>query len=281
MGDKAGRWLRVSTGGQDEANQVPAVTGWVESHGYDASRAPYVVHGGSAFKGNKKFDETWEQVLADMRAGVIGVLVVWKSDRIDRKLNMLRMLAEVAEAGGRVEFVTDNPSLVLQAAQRVSQAGYAPTGAVLAPGWQYRSSAARTQQLVQNPVGSVTPFAANLAGLGMMYDPLRWNGNADAVIGQWSNAVTGVRRDITLKLFDTGIISNDDGTLAYNLLQQDMVALRATVRVGFLVVNPPTDSSYTGTPNSFSIVYNTNTPGVVGVSEPAQAKAPVSGRSRR
>lgn len=105
MTEPAGLWVRVSSGGQDEANQVPDNLAWVQSHGYDLA-ATYTVHGQSAFKGNKKFDEAWAQVLADMASGKITVLVVWKQDRIDRKLHTFQMLEQVLDAGGRVEFVT-------------------------------------------------------------------------------------------------------------------------------------------------------------------------------
>ena len=105
MTERAGRWLRVSGGGQDEALQVPDVDAWIAGHGYEAA-ATYTVHGGSAFTGNAKFDRTWAQVLDDMRHGRVTVLVTWKQDRLDRKLNTFQMLAQVVKAGGRVEFVT-------------------------------------------------------------------------------------------------------------------------------------------------------------------------------
>jgi DNA invertase Pin-like site-specific DNA recombinase len=98
-------WLRVSKSGQDEQSQVRDNERWIESHRYDLKRT-YTIHGKSAFKGNKKFDEAWEKVLSDIRDGIIKVLVVWKQDRLDRKLQTFQMLAQVVTAGGRVEFVT-------------------------------------------------------------------------------------------------------------------------------------------------------------------------------
>ena len=61
----------------------------------------------SAFKGNKKFDAEWAKVLKDITNGVFTVLVVWKTDRIDRKLETYKRIREVVEAGGRIEFVTE------------------------------------------------------------------------------------------------------------------------------------------------------------------------------
>ena len=57
MREQAGRWFRVSTGGQDEANQVPAVDRWCESHDYDVART-YTLHGKSASKGQQD-KEAW------------------------------------------------------------------------------------------------------------------------------------------------------------------------------------------------------------------------------
>lgn len=109
MGERAGMWLRVSSTEQDEASQQPTCERWIDGHGYELGPT-YTVHGGSAFKGNKKFDETWASVLDYFRTGQIQVLVVWKLDRIDRKLEALRMIKDVVALGGRVEF-SDQPHL--------------------------------------------------------------------------------------------------------------------------------------------------------------------------
>ena len=45
-------------------------------------------------------------------------------------------------------------------------------------------------------------------------------------------------QDITFKLFTEGIVQNTDGSIAYNLMQNDMVALRATMRLGWEIPNP-------------------------------------------
>lgn len=44
---------------------------------------------------------------------------------------------------------------------------------------------------------------------------------ASALAGDWNNAVYSMRQDMTFQIFDTGVISDDDGKIVYNLLQQD------------------------------------------------------------
>jgi DNA invertase Pin-like site-specific DNA recombinase len=105
MGESSGRWLRVSSAGQDEQSQLPELVRWETGHGYTMA-AEYTIHGHSAFKGNKTFDAEWARVLEDMRSGKITVLVVWKQNRLDRKLHTFQMLQQVVEVGGRVEFVS-------------------------------------------------------------------------------------------------------------------------------------------------------------------------------
>jgi len=50
--------------------------------------------------------------------------------------------------------------------------------------------------------------------------------------------VVGVRSDISLKVLDQAVIQDNTGEIVYNLPQQDMVAVRATFRIGWQVSNP-------------------------------------------
>ena len=52
------------------------------------------------------------------------------------------------------------------------------------------------------------------------------------ISGDFSQLVYSIRQDITFKLFTEGVVQNTDGTIAYNLMQNDMVALRAVMRLG-------------------------------------------------
>lgn len=60
------------------------------------------------------------------------------------------------------------------------------------------------------------------------------------ISGDFSQLVYSIRQDITFKLFTEGVVQNPDGTIAYNLMQNDMVALRAVMRLGWEIPNPIT-----------------------------------------
>lgn len=106
MAEQAGAWQRVSTGGQDEASQLPDLVTWCDSHGYEIARR-YVLHGKSASKGRQ--DAALDQVIRDMQDGTITVLVVWQSSRIERRgaTSVFDLARRVREAGGRIEYVQD------------------------------------------------------------------------------------------------------------------------------------------------------------------------------
>jgi DNA invertase Pin-like site-specific DNA recombinase len=106
VGESAARWLRVSTGDQDEANQVPDVDGWCRDHGY-VVRKTCTLRGKSASKGQQ--DKALDDMIEDMRRGVFTVLVVWASDRIERRgaYSAFDLARRVKQAGGRIEYVKD------------------------------------------------------------------------------------------------------------------------------------------------------------------------------
>jgi len=60
----------------------------------------------------------------------------------------------------------------------------------------------------------------------------------EAIIGDFTNLVVGVRRDFTYKMLTESVITDNTGAIIYNLAQQDMTAMRLTFRAGYQVSNP-------------------------------------------
>ena len=92
----------MSSGGQDEANQVPAIERYCAGHSYSIERR-YELNDKSASKGEQQ--EALDAMVHDMREGATEVLVCWHSDRLERRgaEALFSLLSQVRDAGGRIE----------------------------------------------------------------------------------------------------------------------------------------------------------------------------------
>jgi hypothetical protein len=152
------------------------------------------------------------------------------------------LVVDAIAAGNTTPSTTDSAHDVLRAAEIVSKEGYRPGSALVRPGWQYAASAQRTMALQSNPVGADTPYALSIGGLAIATDPPVWDRTiCESIVADWDLVVIGIREDIKMEIFNTGVISDETGKVVLNLLSQDTSALRATFRVGFLLAKPATD----------------------------------------
>jgi HK97 family phage major capsid protein len=154
----------------------------------------------------------------------------------------ISLYEDAVAAGNTITAGSDPIPSVLDAAEVVAADGYIPTGAVVRPGWQYKAASVRSDSLVANPAGASSPYPMTLAGLGIYTDPPRWQpALAEAIVADWTNVLVGIRKDFTVKMFDTGVIQDETGAIVANLMQQDTSAMRAVMRVGYLLAKPVTD----------------------------------------
>jgi len=58
------------------------------------------------------------------------------------------------------------------------------------------------------------------------------------VSGDWNQLVWAYRQEISFKIFTEGVITDAAGNIQMNLMQQDAIAMRAVMRLGWQVPNP-------------------------------------------
>lgn len=61
---------------------------------------------------------------------------------------------------------------------------------------------------------------------------------AEFIAGDFNDLVYAIRQDMTYKVLTEAVISDASGKVLYNLAQQDMVALRCVLRLGWATPNP-------------------------------------------
>src|SRR5574341_179472 len=60
------------------------------------------------------------------------------------------------------------------------------------------------------------------------------------ISGDFSELVYSIRQDVSVKILTEAVIQDSAGNIIYNLAQQDMVALRCVIRLGWEMPNPVT-----------------------------------------
>ena len=169
---------------------------------------------------------------------------------------------------GAMLFNIDRPATWPQGLfQQLSAAGHTVE---LGTGTDIASDISSMMALVESDGFEVTGFAsdvalrANLRDLrdaanGLLYQPSLLTGTPNTLYGQpihhvrngtwdsskvrviggdWSQTMYSIRQDITYKLLDQAVISDGDGNIVHNLAQQDSVALRCVMRLGWQIANP-------------------------------------------
>jgi HK97 family phage major capsid protein len=65
-----------------------------------------------------------------------------------------------------------------------------------------------------------------------------WTAPNEALAGDFSMGMLGVRQDLTYKILDQAVITDNAGVVIYNLPQQDMLAMRVVARYAWQVATP-------------------------------------------
>jgi HK97 family phage major capsid protein len=160
-------------------------------------------------------------------------------------------------SGAGADFAVD----VSTVAEKVAMDGFAVDGFISRPGLTWKLNGIRSTQ-------GVPIYQPNLQGTpgGTLYGyPMSelkngaWDmSEAELLMGDWSKAIVGMRQDISFKMFTEGVISDDDGKVILNLMQQDSVAMRVVARFAFATANPATRlNTNSATRSPFGVVQAT------------------------
>lgn len=160
-------------------------------------------------------------------------------------------------AGTGADFGVD----VSTTAEKVALDGFAVNGFVSRPGLTWKLNGIRSEQglPIYQPNMQGTP-GGTLYGYGMSeLTNGAWDmSEAELLMGDWRKAIVGLRQDITFKMFTEGVISDDDGKVILNLMQQDSVAMRVVARFAFATANPATRlNTNSATRSPFGVVQST------------------------
>lgn len=125
---------------------------------------------------------------------------------------------------------------------KVEADGFAVTGHVAALSMKAKLRGLR-DGATGVPIFSRTPQAATPYELDGVPMDFPTNGSVDPatsllISGDYQQAMYSIRQDVTYKVLDQAVIQDGAGTIIYNLAQQDMVALRVTMRLGWQLPNP-------------------------------------------
>lgn len=127
--------------------------------------------------------------------------------------------------------------------KKLAESGFALDGFASKPGINWQLIGLRSES--GNPIYSPSLAAGQPSTLyGYPLNEVT-NGSWDAeeaemIAADWDKFVVGIRQDITFKVFDSGVISDGDGKVIVNLMQQDAKALRVVFRVAYQVAAPLT-----------------------------------------
>ncbi|MBC3186294.1 phage major capsid protein [Corynebacterium sp. zg-331] len=128
-------------------------------------------------------------------------------------------------------------------AGKVAKQGYQVNGFLSEPGLNWELIGLRTAQGAPIYAPSIAEGQPDTL-FGRPLDEVYTGGfdaaKAKLIAVDWSRFVVGIRQDVTYDLFSEGVITDANGKVLFNLMQQDAKALRVVMRLGYQVAAPAT-----------------------------------------
>jgi hypothetical protein len=79
---------------------------------------------------------------------------------------------------------------------------------------------------------------ATLYGLDVEVAPVWDDTKGDAIVGDWTKLIIGLRQDIRFDMSDSAILQDGTGDIIANAFQDDLVAMRCYMRLGAAIGSP-------------------------------------------
>lgn len=203
-----------------------------------------------------------EAVLDDAEFDIMGEITPRISEAIGQKIDAAIIFGDnrpsewqndiitlARQAGNNVtpESGKDYYDLILGEAgvfSKVEDCGYGVTGALAGMSMKSKLRGLRDttgQPIFKSSIQEKATYALDGAPMHFPENGSFYNNIAQLVVGDFKQAVYSIRQDITVKILDQGVIQDPvTKEIVYNLAQQDMIALRVVMRMGWALPNPAT-----------------------------------------
>lgn len=144
------------------------------------------------------------------------------------------LIPSIISAGAQVEEGDNFYSDINDVMTKVEESGYNVTGLLGGVGLKgkFRMLTDKTGQPIKGTEIDSLPKA--------FLDNGAWDKSKSVLVaGDFSQAVYAIRQDVTYKILTEAVIQDpSNGQILYNLAQDDMVALRVVMRLGWEIPNP-------------------------------------------
>ncbi len=126
--------------------------------------------------------------------------------------------------------------------QKVTAQGYGVNGFISKPGIQWELIGLRdtNDQPIYTPLAGTPNNGLYGYKLNEVMNGAWDSSKAELIAVDWTKQLIGIRQDVTYQIFSEGVISDENGKILLNLMQQDTKALRVVFRVGYQVAKPLT-----------------------------------------
>jgi hypothetical protein len=154
----------------------------------------------------------------------------------------------IAALAGAAETAADALTAIDESASIIEASGLTPTG--IAAGSRIGSALRAAYRDAMALPGEVP--APTVYGLPVIRTASWDDSHGDALVGDWSKLVVGIREDIRFDLSDSATITDGSGNIIASMFESDSVALRCFMRIGVVVGLPVAPGGGTVVPFSFS-----------------------------